>query len=404
MVLAALVLATGAAAVGYLGWQDRAVSRPTQTATATPQPPPGGQPGAFRLSESEVRSLRIAPVALHDFRDERVAEGRIAYNEDRSTPVFSPYSGRVVRLLAAIGQTVAAGTPLFEIETTDLVQASNDLLAAVDAVAKARTTLDLARRNEQRQRELFQARAAARRDWEQAQADAANAAADLRVAETALAAARDRMRVLGRSPEQVAAVEATRRVDAVVAVTAPIGGTVVQRRIGPGQWLTGGAGDPAYVIADLSTMWLVAAVREMDAPLVRVGQEVEVTVNALPDRRFSARITSVGAAIDPNTRRLAVRAEVRDPDGLLKPEMFASFRIVLGEPRESPAVPAGAVIHRGAETGVWVALPDGQSFAYRPVVLGMRSGSLWEVTEGLAAGERIVTGGALFIDRAAQVD
>ncbi|MBX6373701.1 MAG: efflux RND transporter periplasmic adaptor subunit [Acetobacteraceae bacterium] len=371
-------------------------------AAAAPAWPLAG--GAFRLSEAEIRSLRIEPVALQEFRAERIAEGRIAYNEDRSTPVFSPYTGRVVRVIARIGETVAPGAPLFEIETTDLVQAANDLLSAVDAVAKARTTLDLAQRNEQRQRELFQARAAARRDWEQAQADAANAAADLRVAETALDAARDRMRVLGRTPEQIAAVEATRRVDAVVAIPAPIGGTVVQRRIGPGQWLTAGAGDPAYTIADLSTKWLVAAVRELDAPLVRVGQEVEVTVGALPGRRFAARITSVGAAIDPATRRLAVRAEVQDPEGLLKLEMFASFRIVLGEASASPAVPAGAVIHRGAETGVWVALPDGESFAYRRVTLGRRSGSLWEVTEGLEAGERIVTGGALFIDRAAMAD
>ncbi|HYF06203.1 MAG TPA: efflux RND transporter periplasmic adaptor subunit, partial [Acetobacteraceae bacterium] len=263
--------------------------------------------------------------------------------------------------------------------------------------------LQLATRNEQRQRDLFEARAASRRDWEQAQADAQNAAADLRVAETGLAAARDRLRILGRTPEQVAQIEASRRVEAVAAVTAPIAGVIVQRRVGPGQWLTTGGSDPAFTIADLSTVWLMAAVRELDAPLMRVGQRVEVAVNALPDRTFSAVITHVGAAIDPQTRRLPVRAEVEDPDGLLKPEMFARFRIVLGNDATAPAVPNGAVIHRGAETGVWVAL-EGERFAYRRIALGRRAGELWEVTEGLRPGERVVTGGALFIDRAAPTD
>jgi cobalt-zinc-cadmium efflux system membrane fusion protein len=310
----------------------------------------------------------------------------------------------VVRVLGRLGDTVAAGQPLFEIETADLVQATNDLLGAVDAVARARTQLQLVTRNEQRQRDLFEARAASRRDWEQAQAEAANAAADLRVAETQLSAARDRLRILGRSTEQVARIEETRRVEAVIPVTAPIGGVVTQRRVGPGQWLTTGGSDPAFTIADLSSMWLVAAVREIDAPLVRVGQPVEVTVNALPDRRFQAVITAVGASIDPTTRRLSVRAEVQDPEGLLKPEMFARFRIVLGAAAQAPSVPNGAVIHRGAETGVWVALPDGERFAYRRIELGRRSGEAWEVASGLAAGDRVVTGGALFIDRAAPVD
>jgi cobalt-zinc-cadmium efflux system membrane fusion protein len=400
---AGALLAAGAAGWAFLGPHDGTAVRPSAgPATAAARPAAGGS-GEFRLSEAEMRSLRIEPVALHDFRAERIAEGRIAYNEDRSTPVFAPHTGRVVRVGARLGDRVAAGETLFEIETTDLVQAANDLLGAVDSLAKARTTLDLARRNEQRQRGMFEARAVARRDWEQAQAEAANAEADFRVAETALAAARDRMRVVGRSPEQVAAVEATRRVDAVVAVTAPIAGTVVQRRIGPGQWLTAGQGDPAYTISDLSTMWLTAAVREVDAPLIRQGQRVEVTVTALPERRFRARITNVGASLDPATRRLTVRAEVQDPEGLLKPEMFATFRISVGTASAAPAVPVRAVIHRGTESSVWVSL-DGGRFVHRSVALGARAGDLVEVTDGLAPGDRVVTAGALFIDRAASID
>jgi cobalt-zinc-cadmium efflux system membrane fusion protein len=192
-------------------------------------------------------------------------------------------------------------------------------------------------------------------------------------------------------------------VDAVVPVTAPIGGSVVQRRVGPGQWLSTGAGDPVFTIADLSTMWLVAAVREMDAPMIRTGQAVEVTVGALPGRSFDAKITAVGAGLDPATRRLTVRAEVQDPDRLLKPEMFAAFRIAVGEGHQAVGVPVNAVIHRGPEASVWVAL-DGNRFMLRRIQTGIRDGDMLEVKDGLNPGERVVTGGALFIDRAARID
>ncbi|MBI0536274.1 efflux RND transporter periplasmic adaptor subunit [Roseomonas sp. KE2513] len=357
--------------------------------------------GSFKLSSTEAKLLRVEPVAARAFRPERVAEGRISFNEERSTPIFAPYTGRVVRALAQPGQQVQAGDVLFEIETTDLTGAANDLLSALDAAGKARTQVDLFRRNETRQRDLFAAKAAARRDLEQAQADLANALSDQRTAEATLAAARDRLRVLGRDAASIAEIERTRHVNAVVAVTAPLAGTVVQRRIGPGQWLNAGGADPIYTIADLSQMWLVAGVREMDAPLVRVGQVVQVSVDALPGRSFEARIDNVASALDATTRRLTVRAAVQDPDHLLKPEMFASFRIAVGDANEAVAVPAGALIYRGATTSLWEALGDDR-FIMRRVKTGLQSDGMVQVTEGLNPGARVVTGGALFIDRAAQ--
>ncbi|WP_149539540.1 efflux RND transporter periplasmic adaptor subunit [Siccirubricoccus phaeus] len=393
-----LLLAAGAGYFYYAARQEAPL--PASPAATVAEPLSQGE---FRLSDHEMRALRIEPMQLHEFRAERLAEGRIAYNEDRSTPVFSPYNGRVMRAQARLGDTVAAGDTLFEIETTDLAGAANDLLSAADAANKARATLDQARREEARQQSLFSARAASQRDVEQARVAAMTAASDLRSAEATLAAARDKLRVLGRSAEQVARIEATRMVQAQVPVTAPIGGTVVQRRVGPGQWLATGAGDPVYTIADLSTMWLVAAVREMDAPMIRTGQPVEVTVGALPGRTFDARITMVGAGLDPSSRRLTVRAEVQDPDHLLKPEMFATFRIAVGAGEQNVGVPVNAVIYRGAEASVWVAL-DGNRFILRRIRPGIRAGDMLEVTEGLKPGEKVVTGGALFIDRAARID
>jgi cobalt-zinc-cadmium efflux system membrane fusion protein len=350
-----------------------------------------------------MRALRIEEVQPRKFRAERVSEGRIAYNEDRSTPVFSPYNGRVVRVLARLGDEIRVGEALIEIETTDLAGATNDLLSALDGSNKASSTLEQALREERRQTSLFGARAASQRDVEQARVAAANAAADLRSAEAQLASARDKLRVLGRSQDLIRRIEATRMVDAVVPVVSPIPGTVVQRRVGPGQWLSSGGSDPIFTIADLSTMWLVAAVRERDAPLVRLDQPVEVTVGALPDRRFDARIASIGAGLDPTTRRLTVRAEIPDPEHLLKPEMFATFHITFGEPKRSVSVPANAVVRRGSEASVWVVL-DGNRFVLRGIGTGMLVGDMQQVTDGLKGGERVVTHGALFIDRAARTE
>ena len=396
-----LLALVGAAAATF--WDHVAGDAPAQRQAAALPPDEPLSQGEFRLSDAEMRALRIDAVTTQPFRSERVAEGRIAVNEDRATPVFSPYNGRVVKVLASLGETVRAGDTLFEIETTDLAGAASDLLSAADGLQKARATLDQARREEARQASLFSARAASQRDVEQARTAAATAAEDLRTAEATLSAARDKLRVLGRTPDQITRIEQTRKVDAIVPVTAPIAGTVTQRRVGPGQWLSSGGGDPVFTIADLSTVWMVAAVREMDAPLIRMGLPVEVSVGALPGKVFPAKITTVGAGLDPATRRLTVRAEVLDPDHLLKPEMFATFRISVGDAREAIAVPVSAVIYRGSDTSVWVAL-DGNRFILRPITVGIRAGNMLEVTEGLNHGERIVTGGALFIDRAARLD
>lgn len=362
--------------------------------------PPTGQ---FRLSDAEMRALRIEPVASRAFRPERLAEGRISYNDDRSTPILSPYTGRVLRAFVRVGDTVQAGQPLFEVESADVTGAVNDLLSALDNVQKTRVALDQARREEARQGSLFSARAASQRDVEQARAAARAAEADARSAEAQANAARDKLRVLGRTPAQIEEIERTRQVSGVINVVAPIAGTVTQRRVGPGQWVSAGQGDPVVTISDLSTMWLVAAVREMDVPLIRVGQTVQVAVGALPGRSFEARVVRMAPGLDAQTRRLTVMAEIQDPQGVLRPEMFATFRISVGESLDTPAVPASAVIHRGSETHVWVAL-DGNRFELRRITPGIRDGDLISATDGVRAGERIVTGGALFIDRAARID
>ncbi|WP_431301420.1 efflux RND transporter periplasmic adaptor subunit [Sediminicoccus sp. BL-A-41-H5] len=386
--------------LGAGAWFYLTGAEPPPSQAAAPERLPAGE---FRLNENEMRALRIEPVAMREFRPERMAEGRIAYNDDRSTPMLSPFTGRVIRAFARVGDRVEVGQPLYEVETPEITAAANEWLAALDNVQKTRVALEQARREEARQQSLFSARAASQRDVEQARAATNAAEADARSAVAQSEAQRDRLRVLGRTAEQIAEIERTRQVSGLITVTAPLAGTITQRRVGPGQWVSAGQGDPVFTIADLSTMWLVANVRELDVPLIRVGQAVEVTVGALPGREFPARIVRTSAGLDPTTRRLTVMAEVQDPEGVLRPEMFANFRITVGEAERSPAVPASAVIFRGAEAFVWVALPEGR-FTMRRITPGIRAGDMIQVKEGLEAGDRLVTGGALFIDRAARID
>ena len=339
------------------------------------------------------------------FRDERATDGKIAINEDTTTPVFSPYSGRVSKLIARPGDLVERGAPLFAIEASEFVQGQNDLVTAVAGVEKARSRLLLAQTAEKRQRELQAIRGGALKDLEQAQSDLVGAQGDLRSAEIALAAVRNRLRILGRSDDEIAqAREAVDRIGAEVIVAAPIGGTIIQRKVGLGQYINVGANDPVFTVGDLSTVWLIANVRESDAPKMKVGAAVEVTVLAFPGRVFNARLAYVAPALDPNTRRLPVRAEIQNTGRELLPEMFASFRIVSGDDRLMPAVPVDAIVYEGAKARVWIARPDSKTVVSRDITVGDTINGLVEVRKGLAIGETVVTSGTLFIDRAARRD
>lgn len=367
---------------------------------------PAVAPGTFRPSETQWTSLKFAPVQEATFRQARVTEGKIALNDDTTTPVFSPYSGRVTKLLAKAGDLVTQGQPLFVVAASEFVQGQNDLISALQGLNTARAQLRLATTNEKRQHDLYDAKAGALKDWQQSQADLETARSNERTAEIVLAAVRNRLRILGKSDEEIAALEQARQFNAEAVVTAPIGGTVTQRQVGLGQYINSaaaGASNPQFSIGNLNTVWLVANVREVDAPLMRVGAPVEVRVLAYPGKVFDAKITYVAPSVDPNTHRLPVRAEVANPDGALKPEMFANFSITTGDDVAAPAVPEDAVVYEGESARVWVARED-KSLALREIRVGRVSEGRVEVLSGLSPGDTVVSGGSLFIDRAAKGD
>src|SRR5436309_6149349 len=264
----------------------------------------------YTPSAAEWASLTIQPVTERGFRAEHVTEGKIAIDEDRSTPVFSPYAGRVTKLLARPGDSVVKGQPLFVIEAADNVQAQNDFIAAMTAMNKAKSALELAQLQGTRAKDLFEGKAVPLKDYQQSQATLIQAENDLRSSQTAMEAARNKLRILGLTDEAISSFQEKGSINPNTTIFSPITGTVVQRKVGPGQYVNSGASDPVFVIGDLSTVWLTAFVRESDAAAVCIGQDISVNVMALPGRPLTAKINYVAAAIDPSTRRLLVRATI----------------------------------------------------------------------------------------------
>jgi len=262
---------------------------------------------------------------------------------------------------------------------------------------------------EARQTDLLKSGGAAEKDVQQSEVDLTTAQGGLRTAEIGVTSVRNRLRMLGEDDGRVAAVETGPTGGAAsgeTVVTSPISGVVTMRAIGVGQnigGVTNGGASPAFTVSDLASVWLVGNLRESDITKAAIGQPIRVEVTALPGRVFNAHVDYVSPTIDPVSRRAVVRARVDNPDGLLKPEMFATFTLLTDGGVGAVVVPESAVIFEGDTARVWVA-HKGRDLELRQITAGGTSNDMVEVLGGLKAGETIVTSGSVFIDRAASSD
>ena len=356
--------------------------------------------GKLRLTASQWSAVTVQPIEQQAFRSEFRTEGKVAIDQNLSTRIFAPYAGRVTKLTVAPGDEVQKGQLLFVIAAADSVDAQKDFVVALTSRNKAVSQVNLAQIVERRMSNLAKDKAASQREWQEAQANLTAAENDSRSAEIALQAARNRLRLVGKTDAEIETFEKTGALTPDAPVYAPLAGTVLQRKIGPGQYVSAGAGDsdPVFLIGDTSKVWIAAYVRETDVAKVRIGERLTFKVLTEPDRVFETRIDYVAPGIDPDSRRLLVRASVDNADGLLKPEMFASVTIVTSDGKPTPAVPLDAVIYEGNNARVWV-VGDDHSVELRQIKLGQSSERMIQVLDGLHAGEKIVTRGSLFIDR-----
>jgi len=335
------------------------------------------------LSESQLNSVKVAPVEEREFPVEKEAVGSIDFNEDLEVQVFTPYQGRIIALFAEIGDDVKKGQTLFTIDSPDLLQAESTLIAAAGV-------LDLTTRNLARLRELYTTRAVSQHDLEQATSDQQTAEGNLR-------AARDAVRIFGKTGADIDRIVADRMADPTLVVPSPIDGRITARNAAPGLFVQPANPPAPYVVADIDTMWMLANVAENDSPAFRVGQQVQVRLDAFPDRIFDGKITTIGAIVDPNTRRVLVRSEINDPQHQLRSGMFGNFVIDVGAPLHSPAVPLDGVVREGDGTmTVWVTA-DRRHFTRRTVKIGEERGGYRQILEGLQTGDLAATDGAIFL-------
>lgn len=390
--LVACVLATGAGAALWYG-------RPKEVDAAVPTPAAvtAKVPGRFVLTDSQLATVTSVPVEQRLFYEDIATEGKISVDEYRATPVFSPYAGRVITIFARSGEQVKQGDKLFSLQANEMVQAQNDFLAALNVLNKSRSQLSYATNTEKRLHDLYDSRVTTLKELQTAQNDLATAQNDAKTAEVGLEAVRNRLRILGLADDDMKALQTKGAINPETTINAPLSGTIIQRKIGPGQYINTNGSDPSYIIGDLARVWIVAQLRETDAAKVDLGERIRFRVLAYPGQTFESRINFIGASVDPTTRRIVVRAEVDNPKGLLKPEMYASVHIINERETVSRAIPRQAVIFEGDKARVWV-LGAGNTVESRPVKTGLVDGNDIEITEGLAVGERVISRGALFID------
>jgi membrane fusion protein, heavy metal efflux system len=384
----AKVVALGAllvvAAIAFWAW--RSGGAPQMGGDAAPSGSVGAaapKTNTLELTDSQLQSVKVAPVEERQFPVQKEAVGSIDFNEDLAVQVFTPYQGKIIALFAQVGDDVKRGQTLFTIDSPDLLQAESTLIAAAGV-------LDFTTRNLARLQGLYTTRAVSQHDVEQATSDQQTAEGNLR-------AARDAVRIFGKTDADIDNIVAKRSADPTLVVPSPIAGRIVARNAAPGLFVQPGSAPAPYTVANIDTMWMLANVAETDSPAFRVGQPVRVRIDAFPSRVFEGRITTVGSTVDPNTRRVLVRSEIKDPQHELRSGMFADFTIEVGAPMQSPAVPLNGVVREGDGTQtIWVTT-DRRHFTQRKVTLGEQADGYRQILQGVQAGELVATDGAIFL-------
>jgi len=338
---------------------------------------------SVELSPAQLETIKIQPVGTCPFAIEKEAVGTISFVDDLSVEVFPPYQGKLLKTFVELGDEVQKDQPLYTIDSPDLIQAESTLIGA--AATFALTSKELAR-----VKDLNGTNGVSQRELEQA-------TSDQQTAEGALKAARDAVRVFGKTEAEMDRLVATRKIDPALVVRSPVTGEVTAYNAPPGLLVQPGTAPAPFTVSDTSVRWMLANVTESDSPLFHLGQTVEARVMAYPDRVFTGKIAKVYAAVDPTTHRATVRSEIPDPKHELRPGMMASFVIRVQDPVESTAIPTTGVVRNGDGTmAAWVTT-DRRRFLQRIIKVGLQKDGQYQVLEGLQQGELAVTDEAIFL-------
>ncbi|HXC70649.1 MAG TPA: efflux RND transporter periplasmic adaptor subunit [Pyrinomonadaceae bacterium] len=360
-------------------------------------PPATSSPASSSPTPAQSSTIETEIVAPQSIAGVIPATGKILVPENGVAVIGPVNAGRIVRLYAGQGTRVRKGQRLAELESADIDQAEADYLKALadyeNAVRSSAAEIKLAQQSYDRNKLLFEQKVTAGKNLQAAEHDleVAKAAGENSVNGTkaALTAARRHLLILGLDDATIDALAKKTNLAATFSLNSPIDGIVIERNATVGASV--GTDANLFKIIDLSRVWIDADVFEKDLPRVRPGQEVKLKVTAFPESTFSGKVILINSVVDPETRTVKVRTEVANPDGRLKPDMFANVQIVTDVNRAAISIPQSAVLNDEGKTVVFVA--EGDGYKKRQVQAGIQNNGRVEVVDGLTAGDKVVVKG-----------
>jgi membrane fusion protein, heavy metal efflux system len=368
-----LLLLVAAACLLYAGC---GAAPPPEAEAAVERP----NPLEIEVDDNLMQRIQVGEVALTQVTETLRVAGRVEADETRMARINAPVTGRIGELRVIEGQYVEEGEVLATIHSTELTNAQSALLRAL-------TEHRMADRAVARAKQLLDAGVIGTAELQRREAE-------LQQAATELVSLREQLRILGMPAEAMQKIEKTHIVDSLTHVLSTIKGRVLERRVTPGQVVQ--AAEIVCVIADLSNVWLVADIPEQSAGHIRIGQAVEAELPALPGRKITGEISFVSATVNPETRTVRARMNVRNPAREYKPAMLATM-ILRGGSERRTVIPSSAIVREGNEESVFVQTGP-RSFVLRKVSLGEEHGDGQILLGGIEENTTIVTEGAFHLN------
>jgi membrane fusion protein, heavy metal efflux system len=314
-------------------------------------------------------------------REELVAPGKIELNPGRVSRVALPMAGRIREVLVGLGDGVQQGQAVLTLDSPDASTLQSALRQAEANVSQARASLAKAEADLLRVRDLLANRAIAQKEVLASETVVAQAQASLEQASASRDEAMRKIRLQGLQPGSM---------DQFITVRAPVPGKVVDVAVAPGDYRNDTSA-AVLTIADLSTVWVAADVPESSIRLIQLGEPVSIALSAFPDRTFTGRVKRIADQVDPQTRTIKVRAELNNPQGQFRPEMFATIRHSHGS-EKSLVVPRSALFQQQDRTTVYLERAPGE-FEEVAVTVSWQDDRRAAIQSGLHEGDRIVTDG-----------
>lgn len=352
--------------------------------------PPGAVAATITLSAAQIQhgGVRWAPVAMTTAAATATVPGQVVPDEDRTARLGAPARGRVLSVHVQAGDQVSAGQALVTLESTDAGMAQADVAKAAAELSSRRAQAEYARSARDRAERLLALKAIPRQDYERS-------IADDELAQASLVGAQAELRRARSTASQLGAASST---SGEIVIRSPMRGVVLARTAVPGTVVDAGA--PMVVVTDPAILWLTIDAPEQLSALFRVNDRLQFVVPAYPAATFAARVASIGAGLDPDTRTLRVRAVIANADARLKPEMLANVLISGGKSVSAVVLPDDAVQLLQNTPTVFLARADGKGgavFTRRPVDILSRTGGHVAISKGLAPGDIVVSAGAFAV-------